>query len=122
MSLARKMNFKPGQTVEVIGKPDDVDLGDLEVVEAGATGGAVAFVRTAAEIDRSIGRVRAALDRGLIGWYLYPKAGKLGTDLNRDILWRHLGATHGLTGVRQVAVDDTWSAMRFKVADGGAGA
>ena len=25
-----------------------------------------------------------------IAWFAYPKAGQLGTDLNRDILWRHL--------------------------------
>jgi hypothetical protein len=50
-----------------------------------------------------------------ITWAAYPKARQLGTDLNRDILsTRLLG--HGLDAVRQVAIDATWSAMRFKLA------
>ena len=40
-------------------------------------------------------------------------AGQLDTDLNRDILWRHM-QKKGLSGVRQVAIDEVWSAMRFR--------
>ncbi|WP_224246101.1 hypothetical protein [Hyalangium gracile] len=43
----------------------------------------------------------------------YPKAGQLGTDLNRDVLWKHL-LKEGIQGVRQVALDPVWSAMRFR--------
>ena len=117
MSLAKKLNFKPGQTVEVHARPEGVDLGDVEIVESGATGGVITFARTLAEVGGLIGPVREALTANQIAWILYPKAGKLGTDLNRDVLWRHLGLSHGLTGVRQVAIDDIWSAMRFKLAD-----
>lgn len=120
MSLAKKLNFKPGQTVEVHAHPEGVDLGDVVVVGSGATGGVVTFARTLAEIAGIIGPVLEALAANQIAWVLYPKAGKLGTDLNRDILWRHLGHAHGLTGVRQVAIDDTWSAMRFKLAEAAA--
>lgn len=42
-----------------------------------------------------------------------PKAGKLGTDLNRDKLFK-LVEPHGIEGVRLVSIDDTWSAMRFR--------
>jgi hypothetical protein len=38
------------------------------------------------------------------------------TDLNRDILWARLGE-HGLAGVTLVAVNDVWSAMRFRSVD-----
>ena len=53
------------------------------------------------------------LARDAIAYIAYPKAGQLGTDLNRDVLWgmvRH----EGLRGVRQVSLDDVWSAMRFR--------
>ena len=44
----------------------------------------------------------------------YPKGGrKAGTDLNRDILW-NLMQGRGLVGVTLVAVDNEWSAMRFR--------
>jgi hypothetical protein len=45
----------------------------------------------------------------------YPKAGKLGTDLNRDVLAALL-AGQGVQPVRQVAIDETWSALRFRPA------
>ena len=43
----------------------------------------------------------------------YPKAGQLGTDLNRDRLHVHM-RERGLKTVRQVSLDDTWSAMRLR--------
>jgi hypothetical protein len=43
----------------------------------------------------------------------YPKAGQLGTDLNRDSLARAL-QTEGFEPVAQIAVDDVWSALRVK--------
>jgi hypothetical protein len=119
MSLAKKLNFKPGQSVEVVGRPDGVDLGDVEVVDAGATGGVIVFARVMVEVDERVDHLRAALGSGRLAWVLYPKAGQLGTDLNRDILWRHLGLSFGLKGNRQVSVDDVWSAMRFKLAESG---
>ena len=48
-----------------------------------------------------------------VAWVAYPKAGQLDTDLNRDILWQHL-LRHNIQGVRQVALDSVWSAMRFR--------
>lgn len=35
--------------------------------------------------------------------------------LNRDILWKRL-AKEGIDSVRQVSVDDVWSALRFRPA------
>ena len=42
-----------------------------------------------------------------------PKAGQLGTDLDRDSL-RDAVQCCGLDTVRHVALDKTWSAMRLK--------
>ena len=46
----------------------------------------------------------------------YPKANGLGTDLNRDILRVWL-QEKGLIAVAQIAVDDVWSGLRFKLED-----
>ena len=43
----------------------------------------------------------------------HPKAGQLGTDLNRDILARSL-TDRGVQPVRQVAIDEVWSALRLR--------
>ncbi|MEV6740775.1 hypothetical protein AB0N14_29045 [Streptomyces sp. NPDC051104] len=45
-----------------------------------------------------------------------PKGGKLGTDLNRDTLAAAL-YEGGVRPVRQIAIDDTWSALRFRPGD-----
>jgi hypothetical protein len=47
-------------------------------------------------------------------WVVYPKVGKLGTDLNRDALARLVMKDAGIRPVRQVSIDDTWSALRFR--------
>ena len=44
-------------------------------------------------------------------WVSYPKANR--TDLNRDTLWPIL-AEYGLRPIGQVAVDEVWSALRFR--------
>ena len=44
-------------------------------------------------------------------WVLYPKANR--TDVNRDTLWPIL-AGYGLRPISQVAVDEVWSALRFR--------
>ena len=53
--------------------------------------------------------------RDKLAWIAYPKAGKLGTDLNRDLLSAAL-AGEGVQPVRQVAIDEVWSALRFRPA------
>ena len=46
-----------------------------------------------------------------IVWVAYPKGNR--ADINRDSLWPIL-AEHGLRPISQVAVDDVWSALRFR--------
>jgi hypothetical protein len=44
-----------------------------------------------------------------------PWGAQLGTDLNRDILRESL-ADRGVQPVRQIAIDQVWSALRFRPA------
>jgi phage-related baseplate assembly protein len=53
--------------------------------------------------------------RDRLAWIAYPKARQLGTGLNRDSLAATLAA-RGVQPVRQVSIDDTWSALRFRPA------
>lgn len=47
-------------------------------------------------------------------WVAYPKTtSKISSDLNRDCSWDEL-SNKGFEGVRQVALDHVWSAIRFK--------
>jgi hypothetical protein len=53
----------------------------------------------------------AASDR--LTWVSYPKSGQLGTDLHRDSVAALL-STGGIQPVRQIALNDVWSALRFR--------
>lgn len=113
MSLAKKLNVSSGMAIRVVGKPRAVDLGDVPTTRS-AGDGVIVFAATMEELrQREAGIVAAARDH--LTWVAYPKAGQLGTDLNRDILSKRLHA-RGLDGVRQVALDPVWSAIRFRVA------
>jgi hypothetical protein len=113
MSLAKKLNLKDGMKVRVIGKPAGVDLGDVVTTTSARADAILVFIKTLAEVDAKGAPFIEAAKEDRIAWAAYPKAGQLGTDLNRDILWKHL-QQQDIDGVRQVALDDVWSAMRFR--------
>ena len=51
-----------------------------------------------------------------VAWLAYPKGSKAaGYDLSRDTIWR-FAQTIGLSLVAHVAIDETWSAVRFRPA------
>jgi hypothetical protein len=113
MSLAKKLNLKEGMKVRVIGKPAGVDLGDVDATNSAKADAVLVFVKTRAEVDAKGAPLVEAARADRIAWAAYPKAGQLGTDLNRDVLWKHL-QEQGIQPVRQVALDEVWSAMRFR--------
>ncbi len=119
-SLADKLLIKPDTTVLMLNAPIGYAK-KLEPLPAGVTvsdkrGKAadvvVAFVRDSGELRR-LASGFPALEEDAVLWVCYPKGGKAGTDLDRDTLNEAMGK-HELTGVSLVAVDDTWSAMRFR--------
>ena len=86
----------------------------LETTDApGAADAIVTFVRNRPDLDTVATSAIEAARRDQLVWIAYPKAGKLGTDLNRDILRESL-ADQGIQPVRQIAIDEVWSALRFR--------
>jgi hypothetical protein len=123
MSLAGKLQLKPHHRVVVVNRPPDVelDVGEVEptagVEAARAAEAVIAFVRSTADLEGAqMESVLAAGRRDALVWVAYPKAGRLGTDLNRDIL-ASLLEERGVRPVRQIAIGDTWSALRFRPAE-----
>ena len=99
--------------VRVVGKPAGVDLDDVVVTSSAKADAILLFVKTIADVDKMCGPVVKAAKADRLAWIAYPRARQLGTDLNRDILWQHLLKRH-IRGVRQVPIDEVWSAMRFR--------
>jgi hypothetical protein len=108
--LARKLNLKPGMQASVIGRPDGVDLGDVAVTDGTDADAVIAFAKTLHEVDANCAPVVDYARGDRLAWIAYPKAGQLGTDLNRDILWKHMQDS-GIEAVRQVSLDSVWSAL-----------
>ena len=72
------------------------------------------FVDQRSVLDAALPVLAPVLDESTLFWIAYRKGGsKAGTDLNRDRLWEAL-APWNWTGVTLVALDDRWSAMRFR--------
>lgn len=115
MALAKNLNLKPGMKVRVVGKPAGVDLDDVATA-AGKADAVLVFVKNMAEVKKLCGPAIEAAKADGLSWIAYPKAGQLDTDLNRDILWRYLLKAEKVQGVRQIAIDEVWSALRFRPA------
>ena len=124
-SLTQKLQLKSGQRMVVLNAPtgyvdqlssalDGVDLTADENVEHDAV---LLFVNSLAEAEERVpDAIRAIKSDGLV-WVAYPKgASKIKTDVNRDRLWQAVEPM-GWRPVRQIALDEVWSAMRFRPAE-----
>jgi hypothetical protein len=119
MDLRAKLQIKAGQRVATVAATDDVPLVAVEGAKTADTPDTadvvVAFIRSRADLEAVAAPAIEAARLGKLAWIGYPKAGQLGTDLNRDILRESL-ADRGVQPVRQVAIDQVWSALRFRPA------
>ena len=115
-SVAQKLLIKPGNAVWV-SDPDLVPLiGPLPDGVTAAPGMDGAEVAVVVVHDEPGLRALADAHRDVLGapralWLLYPKGNRIA--LNRDSLWR-LMADYGVRPITQVAVDEVWSALRFR--------
>ena len=72
------------------------------------------FVKDKAEFEKFIVLTIDRLEYDSIFWIAYPKGTlSIKSDLNRNKLWP-LIKPFGLRPVSQIAVDNDWSAMRFR--------
>jgi len=119
MDLADKLQLKPGQSISVVNAPDNLalDLGGEHPAAAdpARADAVVVFCADRAELDGLRDRYVPPAARDVLTWVAYPKAGRLGTDLNRDVLAETV-KREAVRPVRQVALDDVWSALRLRPA------
>jgi bacteriocin resistance YdeI/OmpD-like protein len=118
--LAKKLGIKAGHRVLALGAPDDVPAPALPEGATWQTRGkgpfdvVLAFVENARALGTLGPRAVAALRPGGALWMAYPKTTSgVTTDLTRDVGWSSMTEA-GWGAVSQVAIDTTWSALRFK--------
>lgn len=75
----------------------------------------LAFARSMAEAQEVAAACADALEGDGIVWFAYPKqtSRRYSADINRDTSWP-VFEPYGLRPVSQVAIDDDWSALRFR--------
>ena len=112
MDVAKKLQIKEGSKVAVVNPPAGVTL-DVDLGNGSGAQAVLVFATNAAELEQHADPAVEAARADRLSWIAYPKAGQLGTDLNRDVLWKLLDGK-GIRPVRQISIDDTWSAMRFR--------
>ncbi len=73
------------------------------------------FVTKKSEINSTIIKINKLFEDDVVLWFAYPKGSskKYKCDFNRDSGWNKLGE-FGFEGVRQIAIDEDWSALRFR--------
>ncbi len=119
-SVAEKLGLKPGMAGWALAVPDG--LSGLDGFARGAVPATppdivLAFVPAVAAVAPALDAALPRYRRGKALWFAYPKkTGAIRTDITRDHGWQAVQAA-GLLPVMQVALDDTWSALRFRFRD-----
>lgn len=115
-SIAEKLLIKPNTTVwlsraAVLALIEPLPEGVRKLEALGEATTALLFVDDAASARVLLDTHRDELARPSAFWVGYPKANR--ADINRDSLWPIL-VEYGMRPIGQVALDDVWSAMRFR--------
>lgn len=117
-SLLDKLGWTPGTPWRVTGAPEALVAA---VTPHGAPGDApswlLVLVADRAALAERAPAALASYPRGGRLWFAYPKkTGAIPTDITRDSGWDPLVAA-GFLPVTQIALDATWSALRFRRRD-----
>ena len=125
--LFKKLNFKNHQTVYIINAPESMydELKTMiqfttvhQTIDDQEINFIMVFATKQEEIDDSISVIFPKLNGDAILWYCYPKgtSKKYTCEFNRDNGWKAIGK-YNLEPVRQIAIDEDWSALRFRKTD-----
>ena len=123
--LFKKLNFKNQESIIVLNSPKSFE-GELDAVSeftqivrdeanVSAIDFIIIFVMSKKQIADYIAGVHPKLAGDVILWLCYPKgtSKKFTCDFNRDTGWEVL-RSYDMESVRQVAIDEDWSALRFR--------
>ncbi|WP_076668068.1 YdeI/OmpD-associated family protein [Pontibacter indicus] len=120
--IGKKLNLKSGWQVLVLNAPTGIaealQAQGMEVHPTPAAGIAYdavqVFATDSRELNYYVPMAEPTLKRNGVLWVAYPKKSSgIKSDLNRDSGWEAITGL-GYVPVRQVAIDETWSSLRFK--------
>lgn len=125
--VLKKLNLKDENKLLILKAPDifepilsslreDVEI--IRSVDNGIYKFVICFVLSAQEIKESCQKIDGKIGEDVKLWFAYPKKSskKYTTDIGRDHGWQPVGDM-GYEGVRMVAINEDWSALRFRQVD-----
>jgi hypothetical protein len=126
-SVFEKLNLKSQREIVVVNAPASFEpelrsLAGIAVRRRLAASDPVEFALVFAteqgEVDAAAARLAKVAPGDAIVWFAYPKgtSKRYTCSFNRDTGWKALGRA-GFEPVRQVAIDEDWSALRFRRAE-----
>ncbi len=127
-TVFKKLNYKDQNKIFVLNHPDSFNenLKSLSMDVQIKTGIRktdqidffIGFATKQTEIDKMVKKAAPLLNGDAIFWMAYPKKSSKNytCDFNRDTGWEILGQFE-MEGVRMVAIDQDWSAVRFRKVD-----
>src|SRR5262245_38253909 len=123
-SVFEKLNYKDQREILVVNAPSsfEQELSKLKGVAIHRNPKtmtevpfSLSFVTKQVEVDTFARTLASKAGGDAIVWFAYPKGSskKYKCDFNRDTGWAALGKA-GFEPVRMVAIDEDWSAIRFR--------
>ena len=123
-STFEKLNLKHPPTILVLNPPASFEpelaaLHGVTILRAlnplSAIDFSLAFVTTQQQVDTLAQAIASRAQGDAVVWFAYPKgtSKRYKSEINRDTGWQALGQA-GFEPVRAVAIDEDWSALRFR--------
>ncbi|MGG0170189.1 hypothetical protein [Paenibacillus dokdonensis] len=113
----KKLRYKNGHAL-VLNAPEGYDLGIESESPDSKAAFIQLFVHNAEQVHEWVPQVIPRLAEDAVFWITYPKqTSKMKTDINRDSLWKLVESIAPYRPVSNVAVDEKWSALRFRHVD-----
>jgi hypothetical protein len=123
-STFEKLNLKNHPTILVLNAPAsfEPELAALQAVTIlrnlrplTAIDFSLAFVTTQQQVDTLAAAIASRAKGDAVVWFAYPKgtSKRYKSEINSDTGWQALGQA-GFEPVRAVAIDEDWSALRFR--------
>jgi hypothetical protein len=124
-TVFEKLNLKAHKSILVLNAPDSFEkeldtLGSAvkvcrELTKLKSLEFALAFATKQTEVTRLSKALAAKAEGDAVLWFAYPKgtSKRYKCDFNRDTGWDELRKA-GFDTVRAVAIDEDWSALRFR--------
>ena len=126
-AVFKKLNLKDQSEIVVLNAPASFDtelclLHGVTVRKTLTSGTPIsfglAFVMRQAEVNALATSLAKMAEGDAVIWFAYPKGSskRYTCEINRDTGWQALGSA-GFEPVRMVAIDEDWTAVRFRRVD-----